>query len=552
MSSGGGHMEKPFSPRELLKARRPERFSDSIIEEGPTLDRSTLEYHLETLTSRSQETEFQRFAFELAKREVCPNLLPQTGPTGGGDSKVDTETYPVADDLSLVWKVGIARNASTERWGFAVSAKADWVPKLKSDVAKVASTGRRYAKAFFITNQFVRDKDRADLEDQLRKKHSVDVRILDRSWILDRVFEGRHESLAIDQLALSSNLRPQLKLGPLDLERQRELEAIEERIKSATQDGRLGHELVEDCIEAAKLCRGLERPRTEVDGHFDRAERVAGAHGTQHQKLQAAYDRAWTTFWWYEDYKSFAELYESVQEFARNTLSVYDLELVSNLWVCLHSMARKGEIDDVTAKLDRRTERLEAELKRLMKEEGRPSASLQARTLLVKMRLQQALYEGRDVDPMLREYSDIVSMCGGLAGYPLEPFVQIVTEMGTVVGNRPTYGELFESLTELAFRRKGDVTAARMLLRRGSQQLEGRQPHDAVRTLGRALVRLFTHESREDSVRALSLIGFAYEQIGLLWAARGSLLCAASIATSEYWTYGDITGLQAACYDQLK
>src|SRR5258707_952510 len=118
----GGEMEKRFSPREFLKARRPERFSDSMNEEESTLDSLTLGYPLEKITSLSQEADFQRFAFELAKREVCPNLLPQTGPTGGGDSKVDAETYPVADGLSLVWHNGIGREASSENWGFAISA----------------------------------------------------------------------------------------------------------------------------------------------------------------------------------------------------------------------------------------------------------------------------------------------------------------------------------------------------------------------------------------------------------------------------------------------
>ena len=92
----------PISPQEFLRARRPDRFSDSFLEEGFVLDRSMLEYHLHSLTSRSQEADFERFARRLVEREVCPNLLPQTGPTGGGDSKVDAETYPVADDLSLV------------------------------------------------------------------------------------------------------------------------------------------------------------------------------------------------------------------------------------------------------------------------------------------------------------------------------------------------------------------------------------------------------------------------------------------------------------------
>src|SRR5947209_3105859 len=152
----------PFSPRDFLKARRPERFSDSVSENQPVLDRTLLEYHLDTLTNRSQETDFQNFARHLAEKEVCPNLLPQTGPTGGGDSKVDTETYPVADDLSQNWYVGIGREAASERWAFAISAKADWRTKVRSDIKKIAETKRGYSKAFFITNQFVRDRDRAE------------------------------------------------------------------------------------------------------------------------------------------------------------------------------------------------------------------------------------------------------------------------------------------------------------------------------------------------------------------------------------------------------
>src|ERR1700733_5606866 len=113
----------PFSPRDFLKTRRPEEFSDSAVREHPVLDRSLLEYHLETLTSRSQETQFANFARHLAQREICPNLLPQTGPTGGGDSKVDSETYPVSEDIVLGWHVGVGSAASSERWGFAFSAK---------------------------------------------------------------------------------------------------------------------------------------------------------------------------------------------------------------------------------------------------------------------------------------------------------------------------------------------------------------------------------------------------------------------------------------------
>lgn len=34
----------------------------------------------------------------------------------GGVSKVDSETYPVADNLTLTWYSGIGREASVQRW----------------------------------------------------------------------------------------------------------------------------------------------------------------------------------------------------------------------------------------------------------------------------------------------------------------------------------------------------------------------------------------------------------------------------------------------------
>src|SRR5262245_11925381 len=139
---------KRYSPKEFLRARRPERFSDSTVEESAILDRSILEYHLDSLTSRKQEISFEKFAHRLAERTICPNLVPQTGPTGGGDSKVDTETYPVADSLSLIWYEGIGQEAASERWAFAFSAKKKWEVKVRDDMKKMFETRRGYKKAF--------------------------------------------------------------------------------------------------------------------------------------------------------------------------------------------------------------------------------------------------------------------------------------------------------------------------------------------------------------------------------------------------------------------
>jgi Protein of unknown function (DUF2950) len=69
--------QAPKTPKQMLRERRPERFSDSSAQFASRIDRSTLEYHLSTLTSRNQESDFQNFALKLTQLGICPNLRPQ-------------------------------------------------------------------------------------------------------------------------------------------------------------------------------------------------------------------------------------------------------------------------------------------------------------------------------------------------------------------------------------------------------------------------------------------------------------------------------------------
>ncbi len=458
-----------FSPRDFLKGRRPERFSDSVAVSDPQLDRTLLEYQLDTLTSRSQETAFQTFGRHLAEKEICPNLLPQTGPTGGGDSKVDSETYPVADDLSLGWYTGIGRESASERWAFAISAKADWRTKVRADVKKIAETKRGYSKAFFVSNQFVRDRDRADIEDELSKLHGMDVRIHDRTWILDKVFGGHHETIAIEDLQMQPSLRTQIRTGPRDLERRQTLDELEARIQATTQSGQFGFQFVDDCIQAADLSRCLEQPRSETDGRFIRADRAASQFGTAHQQLRCAYEYAWTAIFWHEDLLLAAQLYGSVESKAKGTHNAYELELLSNLWKVLFALVRIGKLDAATASLDARTSLLIGELDRLSAEQERPSNALQARSIRAVMQLLQP--EPNQIDDRLEELRAVILQSRGLVGFPLESLVEALTEVGGSLGTYAGYDALHDTIIEVVTEREGDIAAARLLLQRGRNNL---------------------------------------------------------------------------------
>lgn len=535
------------SPKEYLKSRRPESFSDSVVEAHLGLTRTVLEYHLGTITNRSQEADFERFAYELVKQEICPNLIPNTGPTGGGDGKVDTETYPLAEGLALGWHIG-SPSAGTERWAFAFSAisKTKVRSKITSDIKKVSKTGRGYTKAFFVSSQSIKASTKSELEDKLSKEHGLQVTILDRAWILDRIFTSHREQFAVDQLRIQVPVAARQVLGPNDVGRQRLLEEHEARISAMLAQPQPPPAVVEEGLAAAVLARGLELPRTEVDGRFVRAIRLAERHGTKHQQLLAHYQYAWTSYFWLEDESSFLSQYEQVESRAKGTENIYELELLNNLWGLLRVSVAKGTTAAAVVSFDERTRLLRGELERHAKNESRPSAALQARTFLLMMDFDPGHAEG-----FLRELKTVVEEAKHLIGYPIHPLIQFIESIGEFSADDAAYDELVDSVAQAVEERSGDIAAARVLLLQGAR-LSQANPRQALRTVGKALTKLYKNETKDEMSLALRVCADAYEKAGLTWAARGAMLTATSLATGDLWKHEKVTVQQLQCLSRLK
>lgn len=543
--------QRDLRPSEFMRTRRPELFSDSTDTTEHLLERSVLDYQLSTLTNRKQENDFEYFCRKLSEKELCPNLLPQTGPTGGGDSKADTETYPVADTIAFRWYEGLGREASTERWAFAFSAKTKWRSKVQDDVRKIVGTQRDYKLIYFMTNQFVKDRTRAEVEDALKSECGVAVRILDRSWILDRVFTNDRHQIAIDALKITGYQAKKKVTGPRDLERAAELRELESQIATTERYQGVEYQLAEDCLRAATLARNLELPRVEVEGRLTRAENISEQFGSQQQRLRIAYTRAWSAFWWHDDFHELNRLYERVEGLAENSSQASDLELLSNLWQILHTTVRAGQLSGEIAKLPFRTENLKSQLRRLAAEVTRPNNALQARTNLLLIDLSSAFGNIANVSEVLTELKAVIAESSGLVSYPLLPLINIVRDLGEVLPDNQEYDELFESMLKLAEDRASSSETGRMLLQRGLQQLEAGKRYDAIRLLGRAQPRLAVRECRPELVIALAGCGSAYEQAGLLWAARANTLTAANHALAEFWEHGQVMSLAVRCVQRL-
>ena len=510
-----------LSPRDFMRAHRPELYSDSVMAREPVVDVAFLHFTLAQVTERKEEVAFEHFCRRLAEKEICPNLIPQTGPTGGGDSKVDTETHPVAEGIAERWYVGDPGRAARERWAFAFSAKQDWRPKVREDIRKIAATGRGYTVAYFVSNQQVPDRVRGNLEDELREEWDLDVRILDRNWIADRVLEKGHYELFESALQLNLGGATTRRLGRVDAERERSLVELDCQIVDSDRYAGVGHQLAEDCLETALLARGLDRPRTEVDGRFDRAERMAREHGTERQLLRITYHRAWTATCWYEDYAEFERLYELAESLGICTDNVWDLERLAILWQVGVALMRNESVPDGSLQWRKRARQLRGALKAIAEDGARPTSSLMARTLLTIMMMTEE--PGREsLASGLREIAGILETARDRLDYPFDSMARVVEGLVNMVGGEQGLDELLERIIEMQAERGGELQGGRMRLKRALVCLKAGRYGEAIAQAGKAQLLLGRGGADEEFLHSLFATARAYEAMGLLWAARAN------------------------------
>ena len=513
------------SPSEFMRRLRPELYSDSTNRSRYELDRPTLEYHLETLTARNQTHAFEVFGRNLCSRTICPNLRPATGPEGGGDSKVDTETVPVADELVTLFYVGDA-DAGRERWAFAFSAKERWTDKSRADVDAAVGTGRGYQRVFFITSRFARSKDRARLEDELSTKHGVTVTILDRSWIVDQVIDNDHRDLAFNYLGVGTENRER-HVGPNDHSRAQQLESLDRAIADPQAFAGMPWQLAAEALAAAKLSRSLELRRHETEGRFARAIRLADSGGTEYQQLEARYESIWTAFWWFDDIAVVTGEYAAFEQRVLVSEHAKVLEFLCNLLQLLFNAAKHRRVEPHQADLAGRAARLRARLAELAADETRPNNALEATTSMLVIDANTAML-AEDRAQMATTWprlADVLERAEGLGEFDAMRAVRLIEVMGQVAGSDPQYSELFDQMVGFVSRRKSEAEGALLLLKR-AKQINFERNFEMIRLLGRAVSQLVKKEHADELAEATQLLALAYRSAGLLWAARAVSLFA--------------------------
>ena len=525
--------QESLLPSEFMRKLRPELYSDSTGRTVYELDRSTFENHLETITQRNETHEFEIFCRKLCERVICPNLRPATGPEGGGDSKADTETYAVADEITQFY-IGEPKSGS-ERWAFAFSAKNDWSGKVRSDVDGLVCTGRNYDRIICVTSRFARARTRADVEDELTKEHGVPVEIHDRSWIVKEVIENNRQEIAFHYLRVGREVSDMKRLGPTDYSRTQQLEDIETLFDDPDTFRGMETQMVTEALLAAELSRQLEQQTALTDGRFERAKRLSAKYGTPRQRLEVHYEAILTAFWWYDDFDLLNSSYDDFESMLLPDEHVKNVEFLTNLFQLLVICVTHGHLTIEECELTERADRLHQRLEVIAVNTDQPNSALTASTSLLLLKLNRAV-TAREMDQLPSiwlEFADILDRARGLSEFDADALVELITNVAQVAGNDTGYNALVEKTAAFVAERKSAAEGARLLVQR-AKQLDSGQHFECIRLLGKATPKLGGKEYADELIDALPYLALAYRAAGLFCAARAVCLMTVALTITRY------------------
>jgi len=533
-----------MKPYEFYKKRRPELFSDSEVIELTKLPREVLAYELSKISTNQKQDEFEILCRKLAEKFISPNLIPQVGPTGGGDGKTDFETYSVSKFISDRWFVPEQGWNSGEKWAFAISSKEDWKGKAKDDIKKIVETKRGYTLVYFMTNQLVSSKKKKDAQDQFKKEFNVEVTILDGGWILEKIYNNDLTDIAVNSLNLSKEfISKEIKLGPNDTRKKKELDEIEKKIENPNRYFKHDFQLVSDAIESALLSRKLERPRGEVEGKFDRAFRFCKKLNNTKQWIRLYYQRAWTYFYYYEDYSLFIDDYKCLKTYISRHSSIYDVELYFNIFNLLISLEFSDccVLSDYEIVFDDERKKILQLLVEIENKKETPNSALIAHTYKVFLELSYSVLQNKKPDNIFKELSEIIIKSEFFLDFPFEKTKKIIEDYGKLFPDNNEYDNLIIKLAQLSEKRYSEINSGDVFIRRGLQKIQAEYYKESIVFFGKAFMKFAKIETQNRMYMVLHGLGVAYRELGLLWASNNSFLTACSISFKSISVSGTLS-----------
>lgn len=543
-----------FSPNSYYREVHPEYFSDTVVQYETPLSSELFDCKLSLLSTKKMQSAFENFIVAVAKRLITPNIKPQTGPDGGGDGKVDAETYEVSNDISDKWIATEETALGKEYWAFAISCKKEWKPKVTSDIEKIVKTNRGYTKALFFTNQFVKSSTRAETEEKLSEKFGIKVEIYDASWLSDAVFNNDCLQVALDTLTFSDEYkRKTVKIGANDKKREERLNEIEKSILRHIEG--MDTEYIDELLETCLLSRALERPKAEVEGRFKRAINECKTHGSKQQMYNIVYEHAWTSFFWYEDIAAVRSDYNTLKSFLEEQCNVTRIEKFTNILSNLANSEKAGMISEDFIKSE--IAYIYDLEEKLALDSNHKSSLLYLKIYIHEQYIIEHLDDHEALSIAIQKIKPLLIESVSHLEISIESHYKIIKMLSSFMKENEEFEIFIDEIADIIADRRSKAEAARVRLERAEDHMNGKRWLAAVKQLGFCVYAFEQESCMTELIRSSGYMGMALNSLGLYYSAEAFLVKSASLLLQDFFHSGRVdhllvTILQELCSIELK
>lgn len=514
--------EKVRTPAQFYRMMRPECFSDSTVE-AEKMTRDQFKFIMSQIAIDQRHDAFEDFTRRCIQKLITPNIIPQTGPTGGGDGKADLVSFPVSNATSSLWIVPEGGSSGNEKWAFAISSVHKWSTKMDSDVKKIMDNLHGITRIYFCTNQAVASRSRLAKQKKYQDEYRIDTVILDLNWYVQAVFDQGCYDDAVEALGLGESLKQIKKMGPLDIKRENRLAEIDKKLPKTEADG-FDDAYVGELIEAAILSRGLEKPQQEVYGRFAVALNAARKYGLPQQVYECIYQKAWTDFYWYDNVEATYENYCELKMLLGDEVNVTRIEKLFTLFQIIFVAYGEGlftKIIDVQKEYSFFKELYD----RLAAAPARSSCSLYLQICLLEFELMQRApvtddYDEKRINVVIDHLIDALRKAAYHLDIHFDSQADILATIGQLYVHNNGFDELVDVVADIQSSRDRDISAASIHYQRGFQNLESRNYKDAIRHLSKSYVLYQKENTLTELVRTSSFLAYAYSHVDLLYSAK--------------------------------
>ena len=479
-------------------------------------------FALAELSIENAHHEFEHLCRHLARRKICPNIIPATGPvSAGGDQGADFETYKVGDAEGS--QARFFSQSVKDKWLFACSLEKNYKKKIKGDLQAASDFGEPVQRLVFFHNAPIPTSTRHKLKQQAAEQFRLELEIFDSKAISEMLSD--HETVWIAERYLSL---------PAELILVRELHPSPDwfqTVRNKNYDPK--HLTSAEFFELKDAVRYATR-NEEYHGYLPKLLehlRIFRAHPFAGIGRKAIYEEFVASL---RGLETTTGLEDSIREYLAELSSLSDpAELEDSAVLLTYSLAAnaRGILTFPVEELRERHSQLIAHITKLEAEATAPTKKCLLLFILGHLSSNSYLTVDRDPD---RAMDDLRASCAGAVKvwrrlmkqarnaptFPIERLARLVNEFIVPLEGVSGVNQLISSIDALSVERSGELKRSEHHRQRAQTLAENWQYLRALDELHKAHLASFSSGTTFESVQICLQLSHLYHEMGLYFAAR--------------------------------